>query len=81
MMSSASGDETEKKGTGLARIAIDRGGTFTDVICSRPDQDDIVFKVRPAGIDCKLTGIVVIGRSPKLPRRTQRRVSLNGLIS
>lgn len=29
----------------MARIAIDRGGTFTDVICSRKDQDDIVFKV------------------------------------
>jgi N-methylhydantoinase A/oxoprolinase/acetone carboxylase beta subunit len=31
---------------GTARIAIDRGGTFTDVICSRPDHEDIVFKVR-----------------------------------
>ena len=29
----------------LARIAIDRGGTFTDVICSRPNEEDIVFKV------------------------------------
>lgn len=29
----------------MARIAIDRGGTFTDVICSRKGQDDIVFKV------------------------------------
>jgi hypothetical protein len=29
----------------MARIAIDRGGTFTDVICSRKDEDDIVFKV------------------------------------
>ena len=30
---------------GLARIAIDRGGTFTDAICSRPGQEDIVIKV------------------------------------
>jgi hypothetical protein len=29
----------------MARIAIDRGGTFTDVICSRKGEDDIVFKV------------------------------------
>ena len=32
--------------TGLARIAIDRGGTFTDAICSRPGHDDIVLKAR-----------------------------------
>jgi len=29
----------------LARIAIDRGGTFTDAICSRKGHDDIVIKV------------------------------------
>ena len=29
----------------LARIAIDRGGTFTDAICSRAGHDDIVLKV------------------------------------
>lgn len=28
----------------LARIAIDRGGTFTDAICSRRGHDDIVIK-------------------------------------
>lgn len=30
----------------LARIAIDRGGTFTDAICSRAGKEDIVVKVR-----------------------------------
>lgn len=29
----------------VARIAIDRGGTFTDAICSRKGHDDIVLKV------------------------------------
>jgi hypothetical protein len=29
----------------LARIAIDRGGTFTDAICSRAGKEDIVVKV------------------------------------
>ncbi|EIW72692.1 hypothetical protein TREMEDRAFT_67004 [Tremella mesenterica DSM 1558] len=29
----------------LVRIAIDRGGTFTDAICSRPSEDDIVVKL------------------------------------
>jgi len=35
----------QQKGT--ARIAIDRGGTFTDAICSRPGHSDIVIKVCP----------------------------------
>lgn len=36
-----------QSGQPLARIAIDRGGTFTDAICSRKGQDDIVLKVNP----------------------------------
>jgi len=32
-------------GKAQARIAIDRGGTFTDAICSRPGYPDIVLKV------------------------------------
>ena len=38
---------------GCARIAIDRGGTFTDAICSRPGEEDIVIKV-----GCAATAIV-----------------------
>ena len=34
----------EQSSEGLARIAIDRGGTFTDAICSRPGKEDIVVK-------------------------------------
>jgi N-methylhydantoinase A/oxoprolinase/acetone carboxylase beta subunit len=47
------GSDNKKGATesGLARIAIDRGGTFTDVICSRSDQEDIVFKVRDRGVE------------------------------
>lgn len=36
---------SNKSGEALARIAIDRGGTFTDAICSRKGHDDIVLKV------------------------------------
>ncbi|BEJ08308.1 hypothetical protein CcaverHIS641_0503930 [Cutaneotrichosporon cavernicola] len=32
-------------GHSLARVAIDRGGTFTDAICSRKGHDDIVLKL------------------------------------
>ena len=43
---------------GYARIAIDRGGTFTDAICSRPDEEDIVIKVsrRDSRMGCILPG-------------------------
>ncbi len=34
-----------ESGQPLARIAIDRGGTFTDAICSRKGHEDIVLKV------------------------------------
>ena len=40
------GDRQQAKD--LARIAIDRGGTFTDAICSRPGKKDIVIKVSRA---------------------------------
>lgn len=38
-------DQNKAGSSPLARIAIDRGGTFTDVICSRAGHEDIVFKV------------------------------------
>jgi 5-oxoprolinase (ATP-hydrolysing) len=37
-----------QSGQPLARIAIDRGGTFTDAICSRKGHEDIVLKVSPS---------------------------------
>lgn len=40
---SPNGDSSSAAAT--ARIAIDRGGTFTDAICSRPGEEDIVIKV------------------------------------
>ncbi|ORX34267.1 Hydantoinase B/oxoprolinase-domain-containing protein [Kockovaella imperatae] len=37
--------DRQSAGSSLARIAIDRGGTFTDAICSRPGEEDIVIKL------------------------------------
>lgn len=47
----------------LARIAIDRGGTFTDAICSRKGHEDIVIKV---GFRVNLLTLAPLGRPGKL---------------
>ncbi len=48
---------------GSARIAIDRGGTFTDAICSRPGREDIVIKV---GLLHELEAITTDAALPRL---------------
>lgn len=54
---------------GTARIAIDRGGTFTDAICSRKGHDDIVIKVGEAH-ETRLTRscFLSIRRTTRMPR-------------
>ena len=40
-----SNDQKTNKGDGKFHFAIDRGGTFTDVVCRLPDGTEIVFKL------------------------------------
>lgn len=37
--------DNEKKGDGKFHFAIDRGGTFTDVVCRLPEGAEVVFKL------------------------------------
>jgi hypothetical protein len=43
----SNGGSTGSRGSPSVRIAIDRGGTFTDCVASRSGHEDIVIKVCP----------------------------------
>lgn len=53
---------------GLARIAIDRGGTFTDAICSRKGHPDIVIKVCPLLAALRVSALSQRPRPPLTPQ-------------